>query len=124
MDKQKEIGSITLEGLNPEEIESQRKRILKMRSEAEQIVTELKSFKTEKQDAIGDDDNALNSSLDATNGPVRKKQLFNAERTIINCNNALSRIQNGTYGICFETGESIPKEMLKANPFRTRKTIE
>ena len=34
--------------------------------------------------------------------------------------NALIRIKNGTYGICFETGKFIPKERLIAFPHTTR----
>jgi len=35
-------------------------------------------------------------------------------------NNALIRIENGTYGICFETGKFIPRERLMTFPHTTR----
>ncbi len=38
---------------------------------------------------------------------------------IQNLQSALVRIENGTYGICRETGELIPKERLRAVPHAT-----
>lgn len=38
---------------------------------------------------------------------------------IINLQNALIRIENGTYGICRQTGKLIPKERLRAVPHAT-----
>jgi RNA polymerase-binding transcription factor DksA len=38
---------------------------------------------------------------------------------IQNLQAALVRIENGTYGICRETGELIPKERLRAVPHAT-----
>lgn len=38
---------------------------------------------------------------------------------IISLQNALKRIENGTYGICFKTGKLIPKERLRAVPHAT-----
>lgn len=38
---------------------------------------------------------------------------------IINLQNALLRIENGTYGICRKTGKLIPKERLRAVPHAT-----
>jgi len=41
------------------------------------------------------------------------------ERFINNLENALMRIENGTYGICRETGKLISKERLRAVPHAT-----
>lgn len=38
---------------------------------------------------------------------------------IMNLQNALLRIENGTYGICRKTGKLIPKERLRAVPHAT-----
>lgn len=40
-------------------------------------------------------------------------------RFISNLQNALLRIENGTYGICRKTGKLIPKERLRAVPHAT-----
>jgi RNA polymerase-binding transcription factor DksA len=41
------------------------------------------------------------------------------QRFITNLENALIRIENGTYGICRETGKLISKERLRAVPHAT-----
>ena len=38
------------------------------------------------------------------------------QKFIINLENALIRIKNGTYGVCIDTGKLIPKERLRAVP--------
>lgn len=45
------------------------------------------------------------------------------QKFIINLENALIRIKNGTYGICVDTGKLISKERLKAVP-HTMHSIE
>ena len=45
------------------------------------------------------------------------------QKFIKNLNNALVRIKNGTYGVCKDTGELIPKERLRA-VHHTTQTIE
>jgi RNA polymerase-binding transcription factor DksA len=48
----------------------------------------------------------------ATLLPVSENVVKMAEQTILNCKNALLRIENETYGICHETGEVISKEVM------------
>ena len=45
------------------------------------------------------------------------------QKFIINLENALVRIKNGTYGVCIDTGKLISKERLKAVP-HTMHSIE
>jgi DnaK suppressor protein len=45
------------------------------------------------------------------------------QKFIINLENALIRIKNGTYGVCVDTGKLIAKERLKAVP-HTMHSIE
>jgi RNA polymerase-binding protein DksA len=42
------------------------------------------------------------------------------QKFIINLENALIRIKNGTYGVCVDTGKLIPKERLMAVPHTTQ----
>ena len=42
--------------------------------------------------------------------------LTQLEKQLIEVNDALSRIENGTYGICEKTGEPIDRARLEANP--------
>jgi RNA polymerase-binding transcription factor DksA len=45
------------------------------------------------------------------------------QKFVINLENALIRIKNGTYGICVDSGKLISKERLKAVP-HTMHSIE
>ncbi len=45
------------------------------------------------------------------------------QKFIIQLENALARIKNGTYGVCVDTGKLIPKERLRAVP-HTMHSIE
>lgn len=49
--------------------------------------------------------------------------LARQNKFIINLKNALIRIENGTYGICKDTGRLIPKERLRLVP-HTQNTVE
>jgi RNA polymerase-binding transcription factor DksA len=45
------------------------------------------------------------------------------QKFIVQLENALARIKNGTYGVCVDTGKLIPKERLRAVP-HTMHSIE
>jgi RNA polymerase-binding transcription factor DksA len=57
------------------------------------------------------EDGAETSQKESLNELAARQQKF-----IINLNNALIRIKNGTYGVCKVTGKLIPKERLRAVP--------
>ena len=50
---------------------------------------------------------------------VRKNLLVEAQQNLELVNNALYRIENGTYGVCAVSGEPIEAERLEAMPFAT-----
>lgn len=55
-----------------------------------------------------------------TLGKEEAGRLAERQRKFINhLQNALVRIENGTYGICRQTGKLIPKERLRAVPHAT-----
>jgi DnaK suppressor protein len=41
----------------------------------------------------------------------------NAEQVLSEIDGALMRIEDGTYGICVNCGQEIPRERLEANPW-------
>ena len=61
-----------------------------------------------------DDQAVINEQND-----VRKNLLVEAQHNLELVNNALLRIENGTYGICTVSGEEIEPERLEAVPFAT-----
>lgn len=64
------------------------------------------------------EDGADTSEKESMNQLAARQQKF-----IINLENALIRIKNGTYGVCADTGKLIPKERLRAVP-HTMQCIE
>ncbi len=60
------------------------------------------------------EDGAFTSEKESLNQTIARQQ-----KLIAHLDNALSRIQNKTYGICRETGQLIPKDRLRAVPHAT-----
>ena len=50
---------------------------------------------------------------------MRKNLMVEAQQNLEQVNNALRRIENGTYGICNVDGEEIEPERLEAIPYAT-----
>ena len=64
------------------------------------------------------EDGAETLELESMNQLASRQQKF-----VINLENALIRIKNGTYGVCVDSGKLISKERLKAVP-HTMHSIE
>ena len=78
--------------------------------------------------ATGEDDNTNSvKSLEDGADALEKEQLnqlaARTQKYVVQLENALVRIKNGTYGICATTGKLIPKERLRAVP-HTQYSIE
>lgn len=58
-------------------------------------------------------------SLVTEQNDIRKSLLVEAQNNLEMVNNALLRIDNGTYGICAVSGEEIEPERLEAVPYAT-----
>ncbi|MGF1532537.1 MAG: TraR/DksA family transcriptional regulator [Bernardetiaceae bacterium] len=75
----------------------------------------------------GEDNRSNQGSFDDGASVLEKEQLnqlaARTQKHIINLEQALFRIKNGTYGICKDTGKLISKARLKAVP-HTQQSIE
>lgn len=76
----------------------------------------------------GTDNTTGNVKLLEDGADVLEKESFSAfaarqQKFILQLENAIARIKNGTYGVCVVTGKLIPKERLKLVP-HTQHTIE
>lgn len=94
---------------------------------AKEELASLKESLSKKNDS-GTDYTASTSKLleDGADTLERESQNQLAARQqkfVINLENALIRIKNGTYGVCVDTGKLISKERLKAVP-HTMHSIE
>lgn len=92
-----------------------------------QAKEELADLQSSIQRVEGEDNRSSQGSFDDGASVLEKEQLNQlAARTkkhIINLEQALFRIKNGTYGICKDTGKLIAKERLLAVP-HTQQSIE
>jgi DnaK suppressor protein len=65
----------------------------------------------------------LMEDVDTTEREQMSQSAARIQKFIVQLENAITRIKNGTYGVCIDTGKLIPKERLRAVP-HTQQTIE
>jgi DnaK suppressor protein len=110
-----------------EELEYFRQIILKKRDEAENELTTLQNLLRESMENASDESAYSFHMADAgTDAQEREKtyMLFNRTKKFIRyLDDALSRIDNKTYGVCKVTGNKIAKGRLEAVP-HTQLSIE
>jgi DnaK suppressor protein len=95
-------------------------------AQARRDLQHLKDSITRK--STGSDDNvsglkSLEDGADALEKEQLNQQAARTQRYILQLENAVIRIRNGTYGICIDTGKLIPKERLLIVP-HTQHSIE
>lgn len=104
--------------LSNEFVEEQRQRLHEIRAELVRMVEGLEEDQQDRGESEGDmtenDSGDMSQSLftremDATVEQTMEKRLQPVER-------ALEKIEEGTYGICDDTGEQIPRGRLEAMP--------
>lgn len=96
-------------------------------SSAKEELTSLKESLSKKNDT-GTDYTASTSKLLEDGADTLERESLSQlaarqQKFVINLENALIRIKNGTYGVCVDTGKLISKERLKAVP-HTMHSIE
>jgi DnaK suppressor protein len=101
--------------------------ILQKLSSAKEELTSLKESLSKKNDT-GTDYTASTSKLLEDGADTLERESLSQlaarqQKFVVNLENALIRIKNGTYGICVDTGKLISKERLKAVP-HTMHSIE
>ena len=104
--------------LDKEFVEKQRERLEELRAELVRMIEGLEEdqqFRAEEEEDLTEHDSGdLSQSLftremDATVEQTMEKRLQSVDR-------ALQKIEEGTYGICDDTGEPIPRGRLEAMP--------
>lgn len=104
--------------LDKEFIEKQRKRLQELRAELLEMIEGLEQdqrFRAEEEEDFTEHDagdrsqSLFTREMDATVEQALERRLQYVER-------ALQKIEEGTYGICDDTGEPIPRGRLEAVP--------
>ncbi|EKB48638.1 TraR/DksA family transcriptional regulator [Cecembia lonarensis] len=111
----------------PDELKEFEEIILKKLAMAKEELTMLKETLSKKNDS-GTDFTAATSKLLEDGADTLERENMSQlaarqQKFIINLENALIRIKNGTYGVCVDTGKLISKERLRAVP-HTMHSIE
>ncbi|MBW3467800.1 TraR/DksA family transcriptional regulator [Arthrospiribacter ruber] len=112
---------------SPEELKEFEEIILKKLAIAKEELSTLKQTLSKKNDS-GTDFTASTSKLLEDGADTLERESLSQlagrqQKFIINLENALVRIKNGTYGVCVDTGKLISKERLRAVP-HTMHSIE
>ncbi len=111
----------TTEKLNPESVEQIKKDLLKRKSQLEEDLADISQREEDNPDEykvkfpeFGDkpDENAQEISEYTTN--LATEQVL--EKKLRDINNALNRIEKGTYGTCKYCGRTIKEKRLLARP--------
>ncbi len=103
--------------LGKEFIDSQKVRLEELKGELKRMIEGLEADEEDRgederdsQFDAGDmSQSQFTREMDATVGERSEKRLADVER-------ALAKIKEGTYGICDDTGDDIPKGRLEAMP--------
>ena len=101
--------------LDQDFLDNQRRRLFDLKDELERLRDDLEEDLTE-HDAGDLSQSVFDREMDATVEGQIDRRLRDVER-------ALQKIEEGTYGVCDDTGEEIPKGRLEAVPEAIR-TVE
>lgn len=112
---------------NKKELEYFRNLLLENRKEAEEQLDRIRTLLNEKSE-LGTDEKVMTLDMADIGTDVEDQDtdytlLERTRKYIIEINDALERIENGTYGICKATGKKISKKRLEAVP-HTRYSID
>ncbi|HED11121.1 MAG TPA: TraR/DksA family transcriptional regulator [Caldithrix abyssi] len=111
--------------MSQEDLQFFKELLLKNRAKVQKNLEYLRStvLDTTTRDASGDHSSySFHMADQGTDAMEREKAFMFAardEKYLKQIDEALERIENGTYGICRETGKLISKERLKAVPTTT-----
>jgi DnaK suppressor protein len=100
--------------LDSEFIASQKARLEETKNELQRMIEGLEEDEEERGEEEGDSqfDSGDMSQAQFT----REMDATVSERRLEEVNRALEKIEEGTYGVCDDTGEEIPKGRLEAMP--------
>ena len=96
-----------------------RKRLEEKQAELQQHIASLTGSPVQPEDAIQASDGVVEpeeEAVDLEETDVEQAILDNEKTLLVEVQQALARIDNGTYGICSNCGQPIPEKRLEAIP--------
>jgi len=98
--------------LNQDFILKMQAELLAEKEEVEKNIAELQMPELELENPDFDD-----LANDAVEDILQGSSLSVLNNLLAKINSALERIEEGTYGVCLETGQEIPEELLTKEPW-------
>lgn len=99
------------------------KKLLQIKQETIQMLEANQQLSIEDSGELTSCDNHFADTATELNEREKQMMLNNTVKNLLaEVNEALARIQVGSYGICVDTGENISNERLKALPY-TKRTV-
>lgn len=88
-----------------------------LKQEYETRIAKIEDHLHNPQDEL--DEHWDDQAISMRQNDMRQNLLAEAQQSLTYVNNALMRIENGTYGECVECGEDIEEKRLDAVPYAT-----
>ena len=102
--------------MNPAQIDYFRKKLQDWR---EQLLEECNQTINQMQDNLMNEPDVIDVACNVVNQAIELRTRDRERKLINKIDEALRRIDNGTYGYCEETGEPISLKRLEARPIAT-----
>ena len=94
-----------------------KQNLLKLKDEYESRIDKIEDHIQNPQDDLNE--HWEDQAISYRQNDMRKNLMSEARQSLIYVENALSRIENGTYGECEVCGEQIEEQRLEALPYAT-----
>ncbi|MGP4733582.1 MULTISPECIES: TraR/DksA family transcriptional regulator [unclassified Psychrobacter] len=98
-------------------LDTAKQNLLKLQDEYESRIDKIEDHIQNPQDDLNE--HWEDQAISYRQNDMRKNLMSEARQSLIYVENALSRIENGTYGECEVCGEQIEEQRLEALPYAT-----
>ncbi len=99
------------------DIDHAKQELLKLKEEYETRIDKIEDHIQNPQDSLNE--HWEDQAISYRQNDMRKSLMAEARQSLIYVENALSRIENGTYGECEVCGREIEEKRLEALPYAT-----
>jgi len=98
-------------------LDTAKQNLLKLKDEYESRIDKIEDHIQNPQDELNE--HWEDQAISYRQNDMRKNLMSEARQSLVYVENALSRIENGTYGKCEVCGEQIEEQRLEALPYAT-----
>lgn len=99
------------------DLDTAKQNLLKLKDEYESRIDKIEDHIQNPQDDLNE--HWEDQAISYRQNDMRKNLMGEARESLVYVDNALSRIENGTYGECEVCGEQIEEQRLEALPYAT-----